>query len=51
MTGFLLLEDGTSFPGRSVGADGIALGEAVFTTAMLSPIRASPSSSSVSRRR
>ena len=34
MTGFLLLEDGTSFPGRSVGADGIALGEAVFTTAM-----------------
>jgi carbamoyl-phosphate synthase small subunit len=34
MTGFLLLEDGTVFPGRSVGADGIAFGEAVFTTAM-----------------
>ena len=34
MTGFLLLEDGTVFPGRSVGADGVALGEAVFTTAM-----------------
>jgi carbamoyl-phosphate synthase small subunit len=31
---FLLLEDGTVFQGRSVGADGIALGEAVFTTAM-----------------
>ena len=34
MTGFLLLEDGTVFPGRSAGADGVALGEAVFTTAM-----------------
>jgi carbamoyl-phosphate synthase small subunit len=34
MSGFLLLEDGTVFQGRSVGADGIALGEAVFTTAM-----------------
>jgi carbamoyl-phosphate synthase small subunit len=32
--GFLLLEDGTVFRGRSVGAPGIALGEAVFTTAM-----------------
>jgi carbamoyl-phosphate synthase small subunit len=31
---FLLLEDGTVFPGRSVGAPGIAFGEAVFTTAM-----------------
>jgi carbamoyl-phosphate synthase small subunit len=31
---FLLLEDGTVFPGRSVGAEGIAFGEAVFTTAM-----------------
>jgi carbamoyl-phosphate synthase small subunit len=31
---FLLLEDGTVFHGRSVGADGIAFGEAVFTTAM-----------------
>ena len=31
---FLLLEDGTCFRGRSVGADGIAFGEAVFTTAM-----------------
>ena len=34
MSGFLLLEDGTVFRGRSVGADGIAFGEAVFTTAM-----------------
>jgi carbamoyl-phosphate synthase small subunit len=31
---FLVLEDGTVFRGRSVGADGIAFGEAVFTTAM-----------------
>jgi carbamoyl-phosphate synthase small subunit len=31
---YLLLEDGEVFPGRSVGADGIAFGEAVFTTAM-----------------
>jgi carbamoyl-phosphate synthase small subunit len=31
---FLLLEDGTVFPGRSVGADDVAFGEAVFTTAM-----------------
>ena len=34
MTGFLALEDGSVFRGRSVGADGFALGEAVFTTAM-----------------
>jgi carbamoyl-phosphate synthase small subunit len=32
--GYLLLEDGTVFRGRSVGADGEAFGEAVFTTAM-----------------
>ncbi len=32
--GYLLLEDGTVFPGRSVGAGGAAFGEAVFTTAM-----------------
>jgi carbamoyl-phosphate synthase small subunit len=31
---FLLLEDGTVFRGRSVGAPGVAFGEAVFTTAM-----------------
>jgi carbamoyl-phosphate synthase small subunit len=31
---FLLLEDGTVFQGRSVGADDVAFGEAVFTTAM-----------------
>jgi carbamoyl-phosphate synthase small subunit len=31
---FLLLEDGTVFQGRSVGAPAIAYGEAVFTTAM-----------------
>ena len=34
MTGFLVLEDGRVFRGESVGADGIAFGEAVFTTAM-----------------
>jgi carbamoyl-phosphate synthase small subunit len=34
MTGSLLLEDGTIFRGESVAAEGIAFGEAVFTTAM-----------------
>jgi carbamoyl-phosphate synthase small subunit len=34
MTGFLVLDDGTVFRGRSVGAAGTAFGEAVFTTAM-----------------
>jgi carbamoyl-phosphate synthase small subunit len=34
MTGFLALEDGTIFRGESVGAEGFAVGEAVFTTAM-----------------
>jgi carbamoyl-phosphate synthase small subunit len=34
MRDILLLEDGTVFQGRSVGAPGIAYGEAVFTTAM-----------------
>ncbi|MEJ7792925.1 MAG: glutamine-hydrolyzing carbamoyl-phosphate synthase small subunit [Gaiellaceae bacterium] len=34
MSAFLALEDGSIFPGRSVGAQGIAFGEAVFTTAM-----------------
>ena len=34
MTGFLILEDGTRFEGRSVAAPGVAFGEAVFTTAM-----------------
>jgi carbamoyl-phosphate synthase small subunit len=32
--GYLVLEDGTVFRGRSVGAPGAAFGEAVFTTAM-----------------
>ena len=32
--GYLALEDGTVFRGRSVGASGAAFGEAVFTTAM-----------------
>ena len=32
--GYLVLEDGTVFSGRSVGAAGVAFGEAVFTTAM-----------------
>ena len=31
---YLALEDGTVFRGKSVGADGVAFGEAVFTTAM-----------------
>jgi carbamoyl-phosphate synthase small subunit len=34
MTGFVALEDGTVFRGESVGADGFACGEAVFTTGM-----------------
>ena len=34
MSAFLALEDGTVFHGRSVGAEGVAFGEAVFTTAM-----------------
>jgi carbamoyl-phosphate synthase small subunit len=32
--GYLVLEDGTVFRGRSVAADGVVFGEAVFTTAM-----------------
>src|SRR5206468_6819923 len=34
MNGLLALEDGTVFRGESVGAEGFAFGEAVFTTAM-----------------
>jgi len=34
VNGLLALEDGTVFRGESVGADGFAFGEAVFTTAM-----------------
>jgi carbamoyl-phosphate synthase small subunit len=34
MNGFVALEDGSAFRGDSVGADGFAFGEAVFTTAM-----------------
>jgi carbamoyl-phosphate synthase small subunit len=34
MTDFLVLEDGEVFAGRSVGAEGVAFGEAVFATAM-----------------
>jgi carbamoyl-phosphate synthase small subunit len=34
MSAFFALEDGTVFHGESVGADGAAFGEAVFTTAM-----------------
>jgi carbamoyl-phosphate synthase small subunit len=34
VSGYLLLEDGTAFHGRSVAAEGTAFGEAVFTTAM-----------------
>jgi carbamoyl-phosphate synthase small subunit len=34
VTGFLVLEDGTTLRGESVGAETYALGEAVFTTAM-----------------
>ena len=32
--GYLVLEEGTVFRGRSVAADGVAFGEAVFTTGM-----------------
>ncbi len=32
--GYLVLEDGVVFRGRSVAADGVAFGEAVFTTGM-----------------
>jgi carbamoyl-phosphate synthase small subunit len=34
MTGLLVLEDGAVFAGESVGAEGYAFGEAVFTTSM-----------------
>jgi carbamoyl-phosphate synthase small subunit len=34
MKGFVVLEDGTVFRGESVAAEGFAVGEAVFTTAM-----------------
>jgi carbamoyl-phosphate synthase small subunit len=34
MSGFLVLEDGATFTGETVGAPGFAFGEAVFTTAM-----------------
>jgi carbamoyl-phosphate synthase small subunit len=34
MKGFVALEDGTVFRGESVGGEGFAFGEAVFTTAM-----------------
>jgi carbamoyl-phosphate synthase small subunit len=34
MLAHLVLEDGTSYPGRSIGAAGVAAGEACFTTAM-----------------
>jgi carbamoyl-phosphate synthase small subunit len=34
MNGHLVLEDGTVFAGQSVGAEGFAFGEAVFTTSM-----------------
>jgi carbamoyl-phosphate synthase small subunit len=34
VTGFVALEDGTFFRGKSVAANGFAVGEAVFTTAM-----------------
>jgi carbamoyl-phosphate synthase small subunit len=34
MNGFVALADGTVWPGESVGADGTACGEAVFTTGM-----------------
>ena len=33
-TAFLVLADGTVFPGRPLGARGVAVGEAVFTTTM-----------------
>ncbi|MGH7448214.1 MAG: carbamoyl-phosphate synthase domain-containing protein, partial [Longimicrobiales bacterium] len=32
--GYLLLEDGRTFPGDMIGAPGESLGEAVFNTSM-----------------
>jgi carbamoyl-phosphate synthase small subunit len=34
MSAYLVLEDGTAYPGRSVGAPGVSAGEVCFTTAM-----------------
>lgn len=34
MNGVLLLEDGTRFPGRGLGATGLSFGEVIFSTAM-----------------
>ena len=34
IAGYLVLEDGAVFRGRSVAAGGVAFGEAVFTTGM-----------------
>ena len=34
MKAILLLEDGTTFEGESIGASGTTIGEAVFATAM-----------------
>ncbi len=39
-TAYLVLEDGTVFPGRSVAASGVAAGEACFTTAMAGYVEA-----------
>ena len=38
--GYLVLEDGTVFAGRSVAAPGVAAGEACFTTAMAGYVEA-----------
>jgi carbamoyl-phosphate synthase small subunit len=38
--GYLVLEDGTVLPGRSVAAPGVAAGEACFTTAMAGYVEA-----------
>ena len=49
--GYLLLEDGTTFSGRSVAAEGAAFGEAVFTTGMTGYQETVTDSSSASPRR
>jgi hypothetical protein len=47
MTGFLALEDGTVFRGESVGAEGFAFGEAVFSRSSASRLRWSATTASM----
>ena len=38
MERYLIMKDGTVFTGQAIGSSGTVMGEAVFTTAMLSLI-------------